>query len=306
MGNTEKKERSPEEVAQDLSEHMGNKIEVIKEEDTFDFKCQRCGQCCIGRNDIVLSPYDIYKAAKYLGITTAEFVKEYANLHLGHTSKCPVFTLAIDNRGWCPFLKFDVKNGGLFGCTINDAKPDACRNHPIGIASSFKMEEDSNDINTAEFNEFYIKVEQCGNSKGHNNPVKVADWIAKSKATVDERKWSHKLQTIPHMTFDIRKFYTLMGIQSMGPENTENWSKEDKEKIEQVIDYTKELIKNFFDLTVELTYVNFDTNRPFCEQAEENAVKLQELCDKTKEMYDISYDAFIKSGANPAILEENW
>ena len=295
-------ERAPEEIAKGIAEQVGNSVEVIQEEDTFDFKCQRCGQCCVGRNDIVLSSFDIYDGAKYLGITCQEFVEKYANITLGRNSKLPVLTLKIDDRGWCPFLKFDVKAGGLFGCSINDAKPGACRNHPIGIATSFKVEDDGTEV----MNEFCIKVEQCDNSKGHNNPVKVADWIEKSKKTQEERMLSHKLQVTPISEMEIKKFYTLFGINSMPPADFDSWKEEDKEVVEEIMQQSKEALKGLFDAIVSLTYVNFETDKPFVEQAEANIAELEKICSKCNELYEKALEVFIEAGGTEEMLNVEW
>lgn len=304
MENAEKKTKTPEEIAQSLEEYLGNSVKVIDREDTFDFKCQRCGQCCVGRSDIVLTPFDIYEAAKHLGITHKEFVDKYAHVSIGGHSRLPVVTLAIDSRGWCPFLKFDVKNGGLFGCSINDVKPGACRNHPIGIATSFKHNEDSDDILMEDLKEFYIKVEQCGNSQGHNNPVKVADWVAKSEAQQEERIWAHKLQSIPSMIMNVEKFLVLMAITAMTPPGGEDWSDEDMRIATSIAEQSKFVAKSFFDTIMAKTYIDFVPDRPFCEQAEENAIKIKELCLKCKELYETSHKAFVESGGTDEILND--
>ena len=295
-------EKSPEDVAKRISEQVGNSVEIIKKEDTFDFKCQRCGQCCVGRSDIVLSSFDIYDGAKYLGITCQEFVDKYVKIILGHNSKLPVLTLKVDDRGWCPFLKFDIKAGGLFGCTINDAKPGACRNHPIGVATSFKKE----DNGTETVSEFYIKVEQCDNSQGHNNPVKVEDWMQRTEQLKEEREWSHRLQTTPISEMEIKKFYTLFGINSIPPADFDQWKEEDKEVVKEVMQNSKEALKGLFDAIVSLTYVNFETDKPFVEQAQANATELGKICSKCNELYKTALEVFIEAGGTEEMLNMEW
>ena len=41
-------------------------------DEPFPFHCTMCGKCCINREDILLTPRDIYNMAKELGITTKE------------------------------------------------------------------------------------------------------------------------------------------------------------------------------------------------------------------------------------------
>ena len=294
MENTVENKESLEKI---MSEKLGNPITIVTEEDTFDFKCQRCGQCCMHRNDIVLSPHDIYDASKYLGIMPLQFLEEYTNTHIGHTSSLPVITLAVDDRGWCPFLQFDIKAGGLFGCSINDAKPGACRNHPIGIATSFKSIDENSKVQEAR--EYYIKVEQCKNSQGHNNIVKVADWIKKSKECSEERMWSHTLQTIPPSILDMKKFIILIGIQTELPSNFDELPDgENKEAIKLVVNRAKDIIATLIEAIVDYTYLNYSIDRPFCEQAEENANKLKEICLKCKAYYDLCCEAFVESGGD--------
>ncbi len=39
-------------------------------DEPFPFHCTMCGKCCINREDILLTPRDIYNMAKEFGITT--------------------------------------------------------------------------------------------------------------------------------------------------------------------------------------------------------------------------------------------
>ena len=42
----------------------------IGPDDPFRFHCKECGKCCIQREDILLSPHDLFRAARELGMTT--------------------------------------------------------------------------------------------------------------------------------------------------------------------------------------------------------------------------------------------
>ena len=144
--------------------------QIIDINDTFKFKCQQCGQCCMNRHDIIVNPFDVYNGAKYLGITPEEFVITYLDAELGSKSKIPMLLLKSDDEtGFCPFLKFDVKGGGKFKCSIHAAKPGACANHPIGVVTARKTDSDVEEFT-------FIKVDQCENSKCDND-VLVKDWV---------------------------------------------------------------------------------------------------------------------------------
>lgn len=48
----------------ELKEQLG--YEEIGLDDTFTFHCTQCGKCCIHREDILLSPKDLFHIAKNL------------------------------------------------------------------------------------------------------------------------------------------------------------------------------------------------------------------------------------------------
>lgn len=54
----------------ELKEQLG--YEEIGLDDIFVFHCTQCGKCCIHREDILLSPKDLFHIAKKLKITPEE------------------------------------------------------------------------------------------------------------------------------------------------------------------------------------------------------------------------------------------
>ena len=62
-------------------------------EDTFEFSCDRCGRCCRNREDILLSPHDLYRIAKYLHKTPKEIVETYCEWYIGESSRIPIIRL---------------------------------------------------------------------------------------------------------------------------------------------------------------------------------------------------------------------
>ena len=44
-------------------------------DDTFEFECRQCGQCCHNRDDLVLTAYDIFRIARHLSVTPLEVIK---------------------------------------------------------------------------------------------------------------------------------------------------------------------------------------------------------------------------------------
>lgn len=250
-------------------------LEIVELDDTFDFKCQQCGQCCINRGDIIINPYDVYIGAKYLGITCVDFLQKYAVADYGGKSRIPMALLASDKKtGFCPLLKFDANDGGKFKCTVHGAKPGACRNHPIGIVTGMKCGENGADQSTAQMT--FIKVSQCSNSQGHNNPQLVRDWVKTSLEHQEEVEHAHLLQSYVEKHFPARLFDVVMSIMGMQlPEDA-------PENLKEVNGQIKELKKVFYDLYLHYVYENFDTDRPFIEQVKENMEALDTMLEQPK------------------------
>ena len=53
----------------ELKEQLG--YEEIGLDDTFTFHCTQCGKCCIHREDILLSPKDLFNIAKKISNYTS-------------------------------------------------------------------------------------------------------------------------------------------------------------------------------------------------------------------------------------------
>lgn len=111
------------------------KNNALGPEDTFDFSCDRCGRCCRNREDILLSPHDLYRIAKYLGKTPKEIVETYCEWYIGDSSRVPIIRLLPKQyRKTCPFLSKD-------GCSIHPAKPNVCALFPLGRGMEPNKEE---------------------------------------------------------------------------------------------------------------------------------------------------------------------
>ena len=59
----------------ELKEQLG--YEEIGLDDTFVFHCTQCGKCCIHRDDILLSPKDLFNIAKKFQITPENALEQY-------------------------------------------------------------------------------------------------------------------------------------------------------------------------------------------------------------------------------------
>ena len=62
--------------------------------DRFDFACAGCGNCCRGREDIVLSGYDLWRIAARLRLPPQIVARGYCRSSIGRVSHLPVLRLA--------------------------------------------------------------------------------------------------------------------------------------------------------------------------------------------------------------------
>lgn len=108
----------------ELKEQLG--YEEIGLDDIFVFHCTQCGKCCIHREDILLSPKDLFNIAKKFQITPENALEQYCETYIGCNSRFPVVRLkprGIVKR--CPLLKNQK-------CLVHDVKPTVCAMFPIG------------------------------------------------------------------------------------------------------------------------------------------------------------------------------
>jgi Fe-S-cluster containining protein len=266
-------DEKPEDAIDAMKKFTGDmSLEPIGIDDSFGFKCQQCGQCCMHRNDIILNPFDVYNGARYLGITPEEFVSKYAHVDLGANSKIPMVLLKSGDNGFCPLLKLDVKDGGKFKCIIHAAKPGACSNHPIGVAYSKNVE-------TGESTTQYVKVQQCQNSISDEMQL-VRDWVKPYTDHQDEINVAHEIQHMVTRYFNPRKFWMTAQILRKLPDVLQ--VREDS----LIQDAGIELLRAFITNTVGYGYMEYDISKPFIPQAEENMKKLDDFYSKTKELFD--------------------
>jgi uncharacterized protein len=80
------------------------------------FTCTRCGDCCQGYGGTYLSPADVESIARYLGVTTGQFVARYTTMSGNRR------LISQAASGYCVF--WDQV------CTIHPVKPKMCRQWP--------------------------------------------------------------------------------------------------------------------------------------------------------------------------------
>ena len=79
---------------------------LLERDAHFSFACDGCGDCCRGREDIVLSGFDLWRIAARLRLPPQIVARGYCRASIGTVSHLPVLRLAPvkENRNNCPFL----------------------------------------------------------------------------------------------------------------------------------------------------------------------------------------------------------
>jgi uncharacterized protein len=99
----------------------------------FKFACHPGVDCfgvCCHKLDLVLTPYDVLRLKRALGLTAAEFLEKHTTPADPERSRWPLIRLKMDQdrEGGCPFLSQK-------GCAVYEDRPSACRTYPLARAA---------------------------------------------------------------------------------------------------------------------------------------------------------------------------
>jgi Fe-S-cluster containining protein len=164
--------RTPE--SGDLREQLTEKIltdhERLDLDHRFQFGCHpgvSCFNTCCADVNIFLSPYDVLRLKKRLGITSTEFLEKYTLLPVQEDMKTPVVLLRMKDEAGkpCPFLTTE-------GCGVYSDRPWPCRMYPLGLASS----KDTEDGWRGERFYFLLREEGC-KGFGEAKEWTVKEWM---------------------------------------------------------------------------------------------------------------------------------
>jgi Fe-S-cluster containining protein len=106
--------------------------------DIFKFSCSKTvpcfNECCKDLNQF-LTPYDILRLKKNLGISSGEFLQRYTVQHTGPETGLPVVTLKTNHASEfkCPFVTPS-------GCSVYEDRPSSCRTYPLARLASRSRE----------------------------------------------------------------------------------------------------------------------------------------------------------------------
>ncbi len=177
-------------------------------DEPFKFHCDMCGKCCIHREDILLSPKDIYNMSKELGIKPEELFERYCEVYVGPDSRVPI--VRLKPRGSvkrCPLLKNRK-------CMVHKAKPTVCAMFPVGrciVAANPK--EGLKDISQGKF-QYIFSNPGCGDASETHTvreylesfgiPVEDDFFLKWQQAVLDMGNFFRKIEkTVKHETMEL-------------------------------------------------------------------------------------------------------
>lgn len=148
---------------------MPDELIPIGKNDSLNFSCGPENECfneCCRNLCQAITPYDILRLKKNLGISSQQFLKEYTSLHHGPESGLPVVEFKQNPASGyeCPFV---AENG----CRVYEDRPASCRMYPLARAVAKSRQ-------TGEINEYFALIEES-HCKGFCKKTdhKVKDWL---------------------------------------------------------------------------------------------------------------------------------
>ncbi len=148
---------------------MSEEMIPIDPEDLMPFNCSSENQCfneCCRDLNQALTPYDVLRLKKNIGIPSQSFLKTYTSLHYGPGSGLPVveFKPNPDTGHECPFVTQK-------GCLVYNDRPASCRMYPLARAIVRSRE-------TGEIAQYFALIEEphCKGFENKSNQ-KVREWL---------------------------------------------------------------------------------------------------------------------------------
>jgi Fe-S-cluster containining protein len=179
-----------------LEQVFGDDFTIAGLNDTFNFTCSRCNNCCKhcpGEGGFTiphLLPYDIIRLSRSLKITTTKFLDRYAEFDQldWPPLRTPFLKFIGDEREMrCPFLDDS-------GCSVHEDKPMICRFYPLGRFS----------LRTKALVTIPKRLKHCPGGSGQEHTVR--NWLEESGV---QDHFSHDKFWDLIFSMDIKSFDSL-------------------------------------------------------------------------------------------------
>jgi len=120
---------------EELKQRILDEADRLGLDDSFTFSCNPGVSCfneCCGDVNIVLTPYDVLRLKRRLGMSSTELLQRYTIKPFTKDQKLPVVLLKMDDgRAGKPCQLVTEK-----GCSVYEDRPWPCRMYPLGQASA--------------------------------------------------------------------------------------------------------------------------------------------------------------------------
>jgi Fe-S-cluster containining protein len=111
---------------------------LLDETRTIRFRCHRgvaCWNACCSNIDISLTPYDVLRLARRLGLSTSEFLARFTvPYELEKDGMAGVKLKPVDGGTACRYMAPE-------GCSVYSDRPTACRYYPVVLLSMRRQDE---------------------------------------------------------------------------------------------------------------------------------------------------------------------
>ncbi len=140
---------------------------MLEADHVIQFSCHKgigCWNACCANIDISLTPYDIVRLKKNLGMSSTQFLQDYTvPYEFEKDGIAGVKLRPVEAGTACRFMKPE-------GCGVYADRPTACRYYPVALLS-MRMQDEYVDRNSYAL----VKEDHC---KGHevDRPISIADY----------------------------------------------------------------------------------------------------------------------------------
>ena len=192
-GAERKRKMSSQEYMKKLAEQFDKgEIKFLDGNDEFEFTCDQCGRCCRNREDIIITPFDLYHLVRATGKSAKEVIAKYGNMYVGSNSNLPLIQLRYreepDGSTTCYFLG---RKDGKYICRVHEDKPCVCRTFPLGKMSAYKTDDGKQDLSPKYFRQEVPARGECpGSDRSSDEHImqRVVDWVGDENTVLKRRK----------------------------------------------------------------------------------------------------------------------
>lgn len=128
--------------------------QMLEADHKFCFDCHKGVSCfndCCKQADVTLTPYDVIRMKRALGMDSSEFLKKYT-VPVQMDAHLPGIKLKTTDEGACLLVTDE-------GCSVYGDRPTACRYYPLGLMNMKKQDEKAEE-------QHYFKISEA-HCKGH-------------------------------------------------------------------------------------------------------------------------------------------